>query len=103
MARKVKDGLWCFFVAVSLAAVLLAVEAADVGNEQEGDVMIGQVYAAMQKEQVQRSQPFRPFPMQWREDRGLYRSSIHLDFVGQGTHPSLFLPVTLSLRHTRRQ
>jgi len=84
-----------FYFAVSLL-VLAVHESQAAGTAKPGprqqDAMIGQVYAAMQKEQVQHSQPFRPFPMQWREDRGLYRSSIHLDFVGQGCPPPQAVP-----------
>jgi hypothetical protein len=57
--------------------------------EAAKDPLVGKVLAAMQAEQVQRSLPFQPFPLQWRVDQGLYRSEIHLNFVGQGSsrHP----------------
>ena len=39
------------------------------------------IYATLQKEQVQKSRPYSP-PLNWQEDKGLYRSYIHVDSVG---------------------
>ncbi len=45
---------------------------------------INKIFDALQKEQVPKSQPFEPFPLQWQLDKGLYKSYIHLNFVGEG-------------------
>lgn len=74
-------------VAVLLHGVVgptVVVDAAAEVSSGPVDPLVGKVLAAMQAEQVQRSLPFQPFPLQWRVDQGLYRSEIHLNFVGQG-------------------
>ncbi len=51
---------------------------------------IQQVFNALQKQQNQQSEPFSPFPLQWQLDKGLYKSYIHLNFVGKGCHFNKF-------------
>lgn len=66
---------------VTIAVVFIVVDAKPP-NTAALRTKIQDIYATLQKEQVQKSQPFSPFPFQWQEDKGLYRSYIHVDATG---------------------
>ena len=65
-----------FFLLTSVAQI----KAKNLKRDNLNETIV-QIYRNLQKEQSKSNIPFRSFPLIWQEEKGLYKSYIHVNFV----------------------